>query len=134
MISAIFKIDNILQMSGRFQGQTAGFVFFIFFRIFLYGIYQWIQSECWRWIYCFILCVARVSYVWALYLVICLMSESYLMYFKLAFQLEADPRSQTSVHLSWKLVEGQERVSYYTIKYQQVTLSPTKVEPRMVNR
>ncbi|XP_045123177.1 protogenin B-like [Portunus trituberculatus] len=39
------------------------------------------------------------------------------------YQLEADPRSQTSIHLSWHLAEGQEGAPYYTIKYQQVSLS-----------
>ncbi|KAK8731820.1 hypothetical protein OTU49_007280, partial [Cherax quadricarinatus] len=39
------------------------------------------------------------------------------------YQLEADPRSQTSIHLSWKLAEGQEGPAYYTVKYHQVSHS-----------
>ncbi|XP_050735745.1 protogenin-like isoform X2 [Eriocheir sinensis] len=47
------------------------------------------------------------------------------------YQLEADPRSQTSIHLSWQ-VEGQESASYYTVKYRQVTLSSVASEETLV--
>ncbi|XP_071547716.1 protogenin-like [Panulirus ornatus] len=48
------------------------------------------------------------------------------------YQLEADPRSQTSIHLSWKLMEGQEGAAFYTIKYKQVTHSPNVADSTFV--
>ncbi|XP_063605613.1 protogenin B-like [Penaeus indicus] len=45
-------------------------------------------------------------------------------------RLEADSRSQTSVHLSWRVTEGQDGAAYYTIKYQQITHSPNPAEAK----
>ncbi|XP_045585005.1 protogenin B isoform X2 [Procambarus clarkii] len=48
------------------------------------------------------------------------------------YQLEAEPRSQTSIHLSWKLMEGQEGANYYTVKYRQVVLSQNTAKATLV--
>ncbi|XP_042222331.1 protogenin B-like isoform X2 [Homarus americanus] len=48
------------------------------------------------------------------------------------YLLEADPRSQTSIHLSWRLMEGQEGAAYYTLKYREITHSPNSAEAKFV--
>lgn len=49
-------------------------------------------------------------------------------------QVEADPLSQTSVHLSWQLIEGQNNANYYVVKYRQVMLADNTAQESFVRR
>lgn len=75
----------------------------------------------------------HLSYTYSI--VICI-SRGYLyIYFISIFsQVEADPLSQTSVHLSWQLMEGQNNANYYVVRYREVMLADNTAQESFVRR